>query len=425
MNILMMTNTYKPLLGGLEKSVEYFSEEFRQRGHRVVIVTPEYEGAPASEKDIIRIPAVQRFNGSDFSVQLPIPGGLAEALGSFKPHIVHSHHPFFIGDTALRVAARYNVPLVFTHHSLYEENVHYLPGNEQALKQFVIALSTGYANLADQVFAPSISVAKLIKERGVETPIEVIPTGLRVNEFSRGAGRAFRKKQGIPADAFVVGHLGRLAPEKNMEFLTRAVTLFVRKHPQAYFLLLGSGPSEAVIKEIAAKEGVSERLRMAGTVEGKEKTAAYHAMDVFAFASQSETQGLVLTEAFAAKVPIVAVDACGVRDVVEDKINGRLLEKEDADAFVAALDWIKERSGPERTKIRQACRKTAGQFQMDKIVENALAAYTSLSVRHGFIRRAVGDSKWSKTRRLIQAEFGLVRNLTKAARRLVSVTLQG
>src|SRR5262245_52913321 len=121
-NILMMTNTYKPLVGGLEKSVESFAHEFRALGHRVIIVVPEYQGMP-TEDDLIRIPAVQHFNGSDFSVQLPIPGVLFEALGNFRPDIVHSHHPFFIGDTALRVASRYNAPLVFTHHTLYEENV--------------------------------------------------------------------------------------------------------------------------------------------------------------------------------------------------------------------------------------------------------------------------------------------------------------
>src|SRR5436190_18296931 len=108
MNILMMTNTYKPILGGLEKSVEAFTKEFRQRGHRVIIVAPEFQDMPR-EEDVIRIPAIQNFNGSDFSIQLPIPGVLTEALGDFRPDIIHAHHPFFIGDTALRVASKYTV----------------------------------------------------------------------------------------------------------------------------------------------------------------------------------------------------------------------------------------------------------------------------------------------------------------------------
>ena len=77
------------------------------------------QNEPKPEEDVIRIPAIQNFNGTDFSIQLPIPGVLTDALGDLKPDIVHSHHPFLIGDTALRMAHKFNVPLVFTHHTLY------------------------------------------------------------------------------------------------------------------------------------------------------------------------------------------------------------------------------------------------------------------------------------------------------------------
>ena len=202
--------------------MEQFANEYRQRGHRVIIVVPEYPDMKP-EEDVIRIPAVENFNGTDFSLQLPLPGVLDEALGEFPPDIVHSQHPFLVGDTALRVASKYNVPLVFTHHTLYEENVHYMPGNEEALKRFMIELSTGYDNLADCVFAPSESIMEMIKERGVQTPVHVVPTGIYVKNFTRGAGKALRKKLHIPSDALVVGYIGRLAPEKNLGFLAKAV----------------------------------------------------------------------------------------------------------------------------------------------------------------------------------------------------------
>jgi len=241
MNILIMTNTYKPLLGGLEKSIESFAREYRKRGHRVVIVAPQYPGM-RPEEDVIRVPAVENFNGTDFSLQLPLPGTLQEALGEFRPDIVHSQHPFLVGDTALRVASKYNVPLVFTHHTLYEENVHYMPGNEEALKRFMIELSTGYANLADGVFAPSESVMQLMKDRGVQSPIHIVPTGIYVKDFTRGAGKALRKRLHIPSHSFVVGHMGRLAPEKNLEFLARAVAAFMKENPEAHFFDRRSRP---------------------------------------------------------------------------------------------------------------------------------------------------------------------------------------
>jgi 1,2-diacylglycerol 3-alpha-glucosyltransferase len=421
MNILMMTNTYKPLLGGLEKSVEEFSRELRLRGHRVIIVAPEFEGM-IPEEDLVRIPAVQKVRG-EFSIHLPVPGVLTDALKDFKPDIVHSHHPFLIGDAALRLASSYNVPLVFTHHTLYEQNVHYIPGNEKALQQFVIELSTGYANLADQAIAPSESVEQLMKERGVETDIAVVPTGIRFQEFSRGSGGAFRRKHQIPENAFVVGHLGRLAQEKNLDFLCEAVFSFLKQTPNAYFLVVGGGPYEENIREKAAAYEVTDRLKLVGSQQGKDKIDAYHAMDVFAFSSQSETQGLVLTEAVASHIPVVAVDAPGVREVVEDRINGCLLAEENKNDFIQALQWIKNLPISKFRSMKKACGKTAERFSMDISVGKILDIYTSLSVRHGFIRRGAEDSPWAKTARLIHAQGELVKNMTKAAGAMVSATL--
>jgi 1,2-diacylglycerol 3-alpha-glucosyltransferase len=416
-NILMMTNTYKPLVGGLEKSVESFANEFRGLGHRVVIVAPEYHDMQP-ERDLIRIPAVQNFNGSDFSLQLPIPGVLIDALGDFRPDIVHSHHPFLIGDTALRIASKYNVPLVFTHHTLYEENVHYVPGKESALKRFVIELSTGYANLADQVFAPSESVMQMMRQRGVATPVEVVPTGIYVENFEPDAGAAFRTKFGIPADAFVVGHLGRLAPEKNLEFLTRAVTRFLQQHPEAHFLVVGKGPSEDAIAQILTNAGMRRRLHMPGVVKGDDLAKAYHAMNVFVFASQSETQGLVLTEAMAAGIPVVGVDAPGVREVVHDGINGCLLSHEDVEDFVHALEWIQRQPADRSNAIKQQCHDTAMQFSMKSSVKKALDIYISLAIE-GFVRRTSEESAWARAARLIHTQWELVKNLTKATGAMV------
>ena len=413
MNILIMTNTYKPLVGGLERSVISFSKEYREAGHRVIIVAPEFPDMKV-EEDVIRVPAMKHFNGTDFSVQFPIQGTLTEALGDFIPQIVHSQHPFFIGDTALRIASKYNVPLIFTHHSLYEENVHYMPGNVEGLKRFMIELSTGYANLADHVFAPSESVMQMLQERGVTTAIDVVPTGIYTEQYARGAGKSFRKKMNIPAGAFVAGHVGRLAPEKNLEFVARAVAQFIKKEPDAHFLIGGTGPSEEAIKEIMAKEGLSDRLHLAGMLKGKDLVNAYHAMDVFVFASQSETQGLVVTEAMAAGIPVVAVDAPGVREVVIDRVNGCLLVHESIEDFVSALVWIRKQTIPQIKILRKACKNTAKKFRMKDCAKKALKIYVSLTINSGFSRRNKDHDFWPNAIRSIQTQWGLARNLSQA-----------
>jgi len=415
MKILMLTNTYLPHVGGVARSVESFSEEYRRQGHEVLIVAPEFPDLPGPEDSVVRVPAIQKFNASDFSVVLPVSGLLTDEVESFQPDIVHSHHPFLLGMTALRVARFHQLPLVFTHHTFYEEYTEYVPGDSPALERFVIELATSYANLADCVFAPSESVAQVLRERGVNSPIVEVPTGVERERFVHGDGGAFRKEAGIPDDAYLVGHLGRLAPEKNLEFLAEAVAEFVGSHSKAHFLVVGAGPSEAVVRERFAADGLSDRLHLAGVLQLPDLADALHAMDVFAFASKSETQGMVMTEAMAAGVPVVALDAPGAREVVRDKMNGRLVMEEDRRAFRRALEEMADLSPEKRQACFEAVRETAIEFSMEATAERALtnyrAAITSKEVPRASPER---EGRWQKAMDLVQAEWDILRGLARA-----------
>lgn len=413
MNIVLLTNTFTPHVGGVARSVEAFTEEYRRRGHKVLVVAPEFHDAPEDEVDVIRIPAIQNFNTSDFSVALPIPMILSGRLDSFEPDIIHSQHPFLLGTTALRIARHRGVPLVFTHHTLYEQYTHYVPGDSPALRRFVIELATQYANLCDQVFAPSESVRALLLERGVTAPVMVVPTGVQPERFSDGDGTRFRRDNGIPGDAFIVGHLGRLAPEKNLEFLARSVAAYLQSEPKAQFLVVGTGPSEAPIREIFDTAGVADRLLLHGVLQHEQLADALAAMDVFAFASTSETQGMVLTEAMAAGLPVVALDASGVREVVADGSNGRLLLTPDETAFTAALAWVGSLSEAERAAMKRAALETAEAWSMPRSADTALACYEHLlTAPAGHEHRE--ESGWDSVLARIRTEWDIIRNLATA-----------
>jgi len=414
MNIVMLTNTYLPHVGGVARSVAAFAAEYRRRGHRVRVVAPEFENQPADETDVVRIPAIQHFNGSDFAAPLPVSGLLSEELDAFQPDIVHAHHPYLLGMTAMRIARYRALPLVFTHHTLYEQYTHYVPADSPAFRRFVIELATRYANLCDQVFAPSESIATLLSERGVETPITVVPTGVEVAHFAQGDGAGFRRMLGIPEDAFVVGHLGRLAPEKNLGFLAQAVARFLAAEPRARFLLVGTGPSESAIRAVFDREGLGDRLQLAGILQPPELADAYHAMDVFAFASKSETQGMVLTEAMAAGVPVVVLDAPGVREVVRDRRNGRLLRDETAEAFSAALQWLADLPQEKLRQVSQDALATADGFSMARTADKALACYQALREK-SFVTRSQEQERWEQVLRLIEAEWEIIKETAQAA----------
>ncbi len=412
MNILMMTNTYLPIVGGLELSIASFTAEYRKRGHRVKIVAPEFKNSPPKEADVIRVPALKNFNGSKYSIKLPIPVFFIKALGRFKPDIIHTHHPFLMGDTALRLAYAHNVPLIFTHHSLYEENIHCTPWASGAIKKFIIQLSTGYANLCDEIIAPSESVSEMIKTRGVTSSVTVIPTGLHLNQFN-GTSKNFKKETQIPDTAFVVGYVGRLAEEKNLPFLMRSVAPFLRKEKRSLFLVVGSGPLEEGILPHFKEMKLDGQVRVAGEMKGKKLIEAYQAIDVFAFSSQSETQGMVLNEAMAAGTPVVAVDASGVRDIVIDKVNGRLVPNESEEAFSRALSWVFNRSPSQKKKLIDGAKETAKKFSVERSATKTLEVYENMKSRET-ARRKLKKKELFPYFLHLKAEWDLLCNFTKA-----------
>jgi glycosyltransferase involved in cell wall biosynthesis len=419
----MFTNTYLPHVGGVARSVDFFANDLHALGHEVMVIAPTFPedlaGEPEAGPDkggprVLRVPAIQNFNGSDFSVRIPLPFVIHEELDAFAPQIVHSHHPFLLGDTALRTSRQRGLPLVFTHHTMYERYTHYVGMDSDTMQRFVVTLATEYANLCTRVAAPSRSVADVLERRGVETPVREVPTGVDQDFFSGGDGERFRREQGIAHDAPVLGHLGRLAPEKNLDHLARAVAECLERNAGAQFLLCGDGPSLDSVRGLLRKRGVEDRLHWAGVVSGRDLADAYAAMDLFVFSSTSETQGMVLTEAMAAGVPVVALDAPGAREVVQDGENGRLLPAgTDPDAFAAAALKALEHTG----QWREGVRNTAEAFSRESCAKRLEAVYQEAVEERAPAPASVPSGKldlWESIQRAVKTEWELLGQKTAA-----------
>ena len=425
MKICMFTNTYLPHVGGVARSVAAFTEDLRQMGNDVLVIAPEYsdsERQSNNEYNVLRVPAIQNFNGSDFSVRIPLPFIIDDAIDNFKPEVIHSHHPYLLGDAALRAARRRKLPLVFTHHTLYEKYTHYVSNNSDAMKRFAMSLSTEYANMCAGVIAPSLSIARLIKKRGVMTPVVEIPTGVDVGFFSEGQRGQFREEFQIPRDAFVIGHLGRLAPEKNLIFLARVISDAIEYLPNSRFLVVGKGPTEREIIHTFQKKGFSDRLSMAGKQTGHRLCDAYHAMDLFVFASKSETQGMVLIEAMAAGLPVIAIDAPGSREVVSNTENGILLPKDASERMFSETVRDAILDSDKILRWREFALKTALRFDRKKCAEKLYRLYQTVIEDS---KRVEEDDKgylttWENLLEGIQAEWDLISEKIKAVVRTVS-----
>ncbi len=420
MKIAMFSNTYLPHVGGVAQSVSRFSDEFEKHSHRVLIVAPAYDRNSNDEKRVVRIPALQNFNGSDFSVVLPIHPELSSALDDFGPDLIHSHHPFLIGNTALRLAASRNLPLVFTHHTMYEHYTHYVPLAVKSLQKYVIELSTGYANLCHGVIAPSQSVADILKERGVTVPMAVIPSGVDLERFSTGDGQRFRTRYKLPADAWLIGHVGRLAEEKNLEFLATAVARAVKQMKEkAYFVVVGTGPAENEIRIIVNEHGIADRTRLVGTLTGQELLDAYQALDLFTFTSMTETQGMVIVEAMAAGTPVLALDAPGAREVVEDGQNGRLMKNQDVQEYADAVIDLATRPPSVQQSMRDHARQTAKRFTTTLSAEKTLHFYEQIRTEK---MRLISfpTSDWEALLQAMRQEWELWANRARALSKAIA-----
>ncbi len=184
------------------------------------------------------------------------------------------------------------------------------------------------------------------------------------------------------------------------------------REKNAQFLVVGSGPSEDAIREVFDEDGLSRRVHFAGSLDGQDLVDAYHAMDVFVFASCSETQGMVLTEAMAAGKPVVALDAPGVREAVKDQHNGRLLKRRRTDHFAAAVAQIASASPQRRDELAQAAHETAERFSMDRCARRLMGVYAA-----ALRQRPPGprdESVWHQAAEGIKAESELLKNMAEA-----------
>ena len=414
MKIVMFTNTFTPHVGGVARSVSGLSEGLLELGHDVLVVAPVFPGASEDEEHVIRIPAVQKFGGSDFSLPIPVTRSLAQVLDSFAPDIVHSHHPFLLGGTALRVAAARKLPIVYTYHTNYELYNHYVATYSEITRRLALNLALGYCDLCDAVIAPSASTATFVSEHTSTAQTVVIPTGVEESQFENIDSANLREDFGIPKDAFVVGHVGRLAVEKNLEYLANSLVHFLDANSEAHVLIAGGGAVADHMQDIFAKAGLSDRSHFTGVVIGEQLAKVYLAMDVFAFSSLSETQGLVLTEAMSAGVPVVALDAPGAREVVDDGKNGRLLPTDaSTEKFAEALNWIAGLGSTDVKNMRSNVLETSKHYSRSSTIQNTLSLYKSL-IGNMPASTEIETSAWKATKRSLAEEWKILGSVAHA-----------
>ena len=380
MRIALFTNNYLPFCGGVTISVETLRQGLEAAGHEAWVFGPRLAGAQDSSTRIVRYPSIPATTYPEFALAVPYSRRIAKTFTGLDFDVVHAHHPFLLGPAARRLARRTRRPLVFTYHTRYEKYAHYVPLPLGLVESAAIRLSAGFAAKADAVLAPSAVIRDELHARGVRAPIAVVPTGVDLERFRPGDRAAARRSLGVGQGEPLVLYVGRLDREKSVDRVLGAFERVASTIPAARLVLVGQGTEAERLRRTAASLPVAERIRFLGLRPHDSLAECYQAADVFLFASETETQGLVLAEAAACGLPAVAVDAPGCDEVVRDGDTGILTKGNSAALAEAVIGLLLD---PERRRAmaRRAREVAEHLFDVKLQIDRTMAVYADAVAR--------------------------------------------
>lgn len=416
MRIAMLTNNYKPFVGGVPISIERLSQGLRKLGHEVYIFAPEYGQQTEEEEGVIRYKTMKKKQEDSLLIPNIFDPSIEKRFRELHFDVIHVHHPMMIGYTAVYLSRKYNIPLVFTYHTRYEQYLHYLKPfgalsrrsskeRIRLFRRFEEALLTCssekvvpmhnrlFTNACDMVFAPTPMMKDYLIGHGTKTPISVLPTGLKAECFQDGADGLSPRAQSIRNEyiegkQYLLCTVSRLEKEKNLTFLLQSIARLKERMGDCFRLLvIGDGSEKDALTDYVWELGLEGNVEFTGCVPQDEIMDYYRACDLFAFASKSETQGIVLLEAMAAGLPVAAVAASGVCDVVRNGVNGYMTEEDEEELSGAVMTVLQDEEL--RQRLKQGAFEEVQNYRDTSIAGMAEECYEAVCFNRRFKRTAV------------------------------------
>jgi glycosyltransferase involved in cell wall biosynthesis len=339
MKIVFSTDNYWPRISGMAVAIDAFKDGLADLGHQVYILAPDYPNAGEFDKKVVnayirRIPSIRLFFLEEDRFVSPFQKrAIFTALRSIRPDIIHVHTEFSMGKYSSQYAKKYNIPLIFTAHTYWEEYANYI----SFLPKFVIKkVGENIRNLPFKydglITVPSSAMKKVLLSYGEESAITVIPTGIVEDEFS-GATKKNKTEIGKIADInidfrnkYILLFVGRIGIEKNIDFLIEVVAKIIKIIPNVVFLIVGDGPYREDLQKKIKQKKVDHCIFFTGYIKREKLKYMYTYADVFIFASKTEAQGLVIIESMQCGTPVVAVGEMGIKDIMGNNLGGFMVE---------------------------------------------------------------------------------------------------
>lgn len=390
MKILMISDVYFPRVNGVSTSIQTFRRELATLGHQVDLIAPAYPVPYTEDYRTLRVRS--RYLPFDPEDRMMIPREVRMLLPQLREaayDLVHIQTPFVAHYQGIEIARLLDIPRMETYHTFFEEYLfHYVPVVPKAmLRALSRRFSRSQCNQLDALVVPSTAMRDKLVEYGVRVPMHVVPTGIPLAQFAAGDGDAFRVAHGIPSERRVLLFVGRVAFEKNIDFLLRALERAVATIPDLLLVIAGEGPALASLKKLVAKLNLQEHALFVGYLDRRDALLdCYRAADAFVFASRTETQGLVLLEAMALGLPVISTAVMGTRDIVGPK-RGALVPDDDEADFAEHIVRLMG-DGDLRARLAEEGRAYVREWHADALALKLVATYQDVVAAYPAARAA-------------------------------------
>lgn len=378
MRIAFFTNCYKPLVNGVVTSISSLKEAYERKGHEVYVFAPRVEDYVDQEKNVFRYRSVNLTSKVKYPLPIPLSFRVKKIITEFNPDIVHIHHPFLLSSVAIMYGKRLGIPKILTLHTQYEQYAHYVsPIPERLTQEAIKMIIHNLSYKIDCITTPSESMRELIRSYGVKNRIEIIPNAIHLISFKEDdvfKRTEIKKKYNLKEDDKIILFVGRVASEKSIDKIIKALAIIKKRDiSKVKLLIIGDGPAMDELKQLARTLKIEKDVIFAGTVSYEEIRHYYKMAYVFTIASTTETFGIVTIEALASRVPVLAVKAPGAVDILTDGVDGLLVDN-DVEKFANALEKI-IREPELREKLSRGALKTSEKYSIDTISERMLNLY--------------------------------------------------
>ncbi|MDQ7824741.1 MAG: glycosyltransferase family 4 protein [Candidatus Eremiobacteraeota bacterium] len=392
MRVGVFTNAYKPIISGVVNCIDLIRQSLIKKGHEVIIFAPRFPGYQEEDSPVYRYRSLNLTKKMKFPVPIPFSRRISALIPTFGLDIIHSHHPFVMGDEGARWAARLGVPLVFTFHTQYEQYAHYIPLPAALVRAVSRMRVKAYAKKCSVIITPGTSIVELLHEYGIRDNVIYMPNAIDLSSFENPDGSRVRARHQIGEKERLLVYVGRMALEKNLPFMLDAFKL-IAGTIQVRLMIIGEGPELESLRRYAAALNLGDKVIFPGRVEYREIPAYYGAADLFVMTSTTEVKPLALIEAMASGLPVVAVSAHGSSDTIQDGKNG-LLTAEDRGVFAEAVETLL-RDGKRLAMMKKESIETAKGYSIDQVTDRLLGLYTDAIERE---KNRRGDSPLSTCR---------------------------